>query len=243
MAVSSHTAAPQLTHAGTFILRAYRMSCRPSFALSISSHYDSSRFDFGHRDNSSIAPTHPRRWMPITDHPDSLRSGGLHTSFPLRAHLLMPLEAWEPSEAPQDLFDLCDLPASTSAMTHRHSPSHPPPPYVWPSYAAVREQHPDICPSAAAPRHPSTSTSSGLGRDRARLRRSTSVAVSVMSAPRLHHHHHHHHHHSASEDFGDFVLDAGSPRTPLGVLYHSCSLWELASVVSAVAWLLVCLAA
>ncbi|RDX50288.1 hypothetical protein OH76DRAFT_467405 [Lentinus brumalis] len=179
-------------------------------------------FDFGHRDNSSIAPTHPRRWMPITDHPDSLRS------------------ACEPSEAPQDLFDPCDLPASTSAMTHRHSPSHPPPPYVWPSYAAVRE-HPDICPSAAAPRHPSTSTSSGLRRDRARLRQSTSVAVSVMSATRLHQHHHHHH--SASEDFGDFVLDAGSPRTPLGVLYHSCSLWELASLVSAVAWLLVCLAA
>ncbi|TFK86860.1 hypothetical protein K466DRAFT_135074 [Polyporus arcularius HHB13444] len=183
-------------------------------------------FDFGHRDNSSIAPTQPRRWMPITDHPDSLRP------------------AWEPSEVPQDLFDPCDLPASTSAMTHRHSPSHPPPPYVWPSYAAVREQHPDICPSAAAPRHPSTSTSSGLRRDRARLRQSTSVAVSVMSAARLHqHHHHHHHHHPASEDFGDFVLDAGSPRTPLGVLYHSCSLWELASLVSAVAWLLVCLAA
>ncbi len=41
----------------------------------------------------------------------------------------------------------------------------------------------------------------------------------------------------------DYALDSGGTRSFLGVLYHSYALWELASLMSAIAWLLVCLAA
>ncbi|KAI0693456.1 hypothetical protein C8T65DRAFT_64841 [Cerioporus squamosus] len=181
------------------------------------------RFDLGHHDNSTLVLAYPRRRMFVADQRDSLHS------------------AWEPPETPQDLFHPCDLVASTSTMTHRHSPSHPRPLKPWSSHTdSYVLEHPDICPSAAPPRLSLTSASSDSSRDRARLRRSTSVTV--MSAACLHQHHHRD---PAPEDFGDFALDAGSSssRSPLGVLYHACTLWELASLASAVAWLLVCLAA
>ncbi|RPD62753.1 hypothetical protein L226DRAFT_610774 [Lentinus tigrinus ALCF2SS1-7] len=192
-------------------------------------------------DNSSTLVAYPRRRVLVADQPDSLHS------------------AWEPT--PQDVFDPCDLASSTSAMTqsrHSHPPSLSTLPNhsssLWPSYADghVHElERPDVCPSAAPatrvpPRHCSTSTSSGSSRDRARLRRSTSASAAeyVVSAGRLQPPHDKPGHASEPLDFGAFVqLDASSSRTPLGVLYHSCSLWELASLVSAVAWLLVCLAA
>ena len=179
----------------------------------------------------------------------SIPVGCVHP-FPPSAHLLMPLEAWEPTLP--DLFYPCDLvAASSSAMTLQRPPSLSTPSnpgsLTSPACLTNLHEHPGSCPSAAPakpPRHSSTSTStsSASSRDRARLRRATSA--SIASAGCLHTHSSPGHTPELELwDVGDFVLDAGSSRTPLGVLYHSCSLWELVSLASAVAWLLVCLAA
>ena len=188
---------------------------------------------------------YPRTGDTLANQPESLHCGGFFSSSPPHNLLLTRLEAWEasPVDLALDVFDLAAFSASSDMTRAQHlqqEPFHPSlilPSHLWtmtstmatlePVYAghtAHRDHELDVCLSppastSAAPRRRSSPPAAG--------------AVNGLVSPE----------HDADHMPIEFALDSGSPRSFLGALYHSYALWELASFLSAIAWLLVCLAA
>ncbi|KAM5538688.1 hypothetical protein V8D89_007717 [Ganoderma adspersum] len=194
--------------------------------------------------------------------PDSLHCCGFRSPpSPLcvpRVRSLMPAPAWEDDQCHEEDSDsdssrrdpelwphdvtavLSSDQELTAAMAE--SLSHSPPALSW--MAEVSERHSrgaldaggGIClpRSSAAPAMRELelelalrSSSAGTGRRGLVLRRSPPPTSSAA--------------HASPESALGSLTDAGSSF--LGALYDSYSLWELASVLAAIAWLLVCLAA
>ncbi|KAI0755278.1 hypothetical protein C8Q80DRAFT_423184 [Daedaleopsis nitida] len=205
--------------------------------------------------------------------PDNLRCTGLFSpsapSACLCIPLLMHLEAWEVLLPPDDLLYLLhDLhPAALSTMTQEmnndmHFHDFAPSPSAPGRDERGREHDSDVCPLTPRPSCTSALTSAPATHPRlprpapvtppsphSRPRRSRMGRRSSTSPPagadteHMYPSAHSPAHAVPDRDGADFTLDSGTPRSVFGAMYDSYALWELASFVSAIAWLLVCLAA
>ncbi|KAI1794853.1 hypothetical protein LXA43DRAFT_89840 [Ganoderma leucocontextum] len=191
---------------------------------------------------ASRAAVHVRHLhCPSASQPESLHCCGFHSPSPCILRGLMPAAAWEDEDGDSSrrhlefhdvtmVFDQ-DLTTPSLGMTQASHPS-----LSW--LLEVSEGHSrgsfdaggGICPtrSSAAPGMLELTLSCARTRaGRCELRRS---ALSTSAAAHV----------SPESLLGSL---GGANSSFLGALYGSYSLWELASVLCAIAWLLVCLAA